>query len=55
MIIEPHADVTNMSATLMQMYIAFTRQGFSEAQAMQLVIAFFTAGIQNPNNKKDDK
>lgn len=37
--IEPHADIRQIAVNAMQMYIAFTDTGFTEQQALQLVIA----------------
>lgn len=35
--IEPHADMRKMAAIMMQTYVAFREQGFTEGQAMYLI------------------
>lgn len=36
--IEPHADIREAAGTLFQMYTAFTQAGFTDVQAMQMIV-----------------
>lgn len=45
-IVEPHADMREMAATTMQIFIAFKEQGFNDNQALTLTITMITTGAR---------